>query len=353
MRIALYLPPHVDWFQSLIREISDHVDICGGLNDLQNYPNHRKVVVDNLVGTESGVRERILSYQKSADLVMILNSETPINIRQQCETFDFDNVELHITGKVNYDPKHMKIIRHENFFACVQMLYDRLKSNPLGELEPFSVKPFYFDALLGLEKPGRTWINEQIDTHCAGKIFKTYYKNRDLLATQDSKFFSWTPGVEIIDTPQATSSPIKYLGQETWISHVIPVEIYNQCAYTIISETYDDNTFSFFTEKTAKPIMAKRLFVMFAGAHYLRNLRSLGFKTFDNVIDESYDQEEDHERRYQMAFEQVMMLCRRDQAEVLNTIKPTIEHNYNLFHSHDWHQEYIQSLQNSLLGKLK
>lgn len=352
MRVALYLPPHVIWFHSLIREIENEIDICGGIHEFQNYPNHRKVVVDNLVGTESDIKNRISEYQKSADLVMVLNSETPVNIHQQCQGLDLDRVELHITGKVNYEPKHMKIFRHENFFACVQLLYARLTSNPLDVLTPHTPKPYYFDALLGLEKPGRTWLSDRIDEQCADKIYKTYYKNRDLLASMSDQHFSWTPGVEVIDTPYATSSTIRYLGVETWISHVIPVEIYDQCAYTLVTETYDENTFSFYTEKTTKPIMAKRLFVMFAGAYYLRNLRELGFKTFDGIIDESYDLEEDHDTRYKMAFDQVLYLCQQDQQTVLDAVKPIVEHNYNLFHSHDWLRDYQQSLQDSLLGKL-
>jgi hypothetical protein len=43
------------------------------------------------------------------------------------------------------------------------------------------------------------------------------------------------------------------------------------------------------TEKTAKPIWAKRLFVMFGTPGFLKKLHELGFKTFDHVIDESYD----------------------------------------------------------------
>lgn len=349
MRVALYIPPHVDWFSSITKDIEKSLILCGDINELSNYHDVKKIVVDNLVGTDSEVRTRILDYQKIADQVIILNSEVPINIVEQCQTFDFKNVVLCITGKVNYEPKHLKIVRHENFFACVQQLYSTLQYKPLTELDPYSVKPYFFDALLGLEKPQRTWISDQISVHCPDKIYKTYYRTREQLATKSSEFFNWPTGVEIIDTPYATSNDIRYFGEWTWISHVIPVDIYNQCAYSIISETYDDNSFSFYTEKTAKALLSQRLFVMFAGAEYLKNLRELGFKTFDGIIDESYDLEVDQTRRHQMAFDQVKALCNRDQAAVIALAKPIIEHNYNLFMSKDWMRDYRETLHSIIL----
>ena len=36
-------------------------------------------------------------------------------------------------------------------------------------------------------------------------------------------------------------------------------------------------------------IFAKRLFVLFAEPFYLKKLKALGYKTFDSIIDESYD----------------------------------------------------------------
>lgn len=340
MQVVLYIPPQVHWFHSIIGNQSKF-KTCGDISEFNNYPDHFRIIIDSLEGTDSDIRSRIIEYLPYTDKVIILNSETPINIVAHCRAFDHDKVELLITGKVNYEPKHMKIFRHENFFACVQMLYKRLNYEPLQRLQPFSIKPYYFDALLGLEKPFRNWINDQVDLHCSEKVFKTYYRSRDNLASLNPTYFAWTPEVEILNTPYATSNTISYHGEQTWLSHVIPVDIYNQCAYSIVSETYEDNTFSFYTEKTAKVLMARRLFIMFAGAGYLRNLKELGFKTFDDIIDESYDSEPDHDKRHTMAFEQVKKLCQMDQAAVLSAIEPTVNHNYNLLMSHDWHQEYL------------
>jgi hypothetical protein len=81
------------------------------------------------------------------------------------------------------------------------------------------------------------------------------------------------------------------------LSQVIPLSIYNQTAYSVVAETNYDNNYIFNTEKIVKPILARRLFLVVSGQHYLRNLRSLGFKTFDGIIDETYDTIADFEQR--------------------------------------------------------
>lgn len=62
---------------------------------------------------------------------------------------------------------------------------------------------------------------------------------------------------------------------------------YNESVFHIVSETSDYE--KFFTEKIWKPILAKQPFVVHGKSGYLRDLRSLGFETYGDFIDESYD----------------------------------------------------------------
>lgn len=91
----------------------------------------------------------------------------------------------------------------------------------------------------------------------------------------------------------------------------------------------------FFTEKTARPLMLKHPFVLTASVNSLRMLRSYGFQTFHPFIDESYDLEEDDDRRLDMIVAETERLCRftDDQwIEFQTNVKPIVEHNYrNLF----------------------
>ena len=87
---------------------------------------------------------------------------------------------------------------------------------------------------------------------------------------------------------------------------------------------------SFVTEKTAKPLLSKRLFVVFSGPNHLRGLKNLGFKTFDNVIDESYDNIDDRTQRLQAAWKTVEYLSTVDPVKLYQEVWPIIEHNHNL-----------------------
>jgi hypothetical protein len=118
-----------------------------------------------------------------------------------------------------------------------------------------------------------------------------------------------------------------YRGVPMLISQVVPFKIYQQSAFSVVCETSFDNSYSFPTEKISKPLLCCRMFIVIAGQYYLKNLRSLGFKTFNGIIDESYDDEPNNEKRWNMAMEQVKILCQQDQITILKLILPIVLHN--------------------------
>jgi hypothetical protein len=54
------------------------------------------------------------------------------------------------------------------------------------------------------------------------------------------------------------------------------------------------------TEKIFRPITGRRPFVVFGPIHFLNNLRGLGFRTYGECWDESYDQYQGQERWHRM-----------------------------------------------------
>jgi hypothetical protein len=219
----------------------------------------------------------------------------------------------------------------------------------LQQINYKSTKPRYFDALLGLERTHRNFVYHAIEkNHLQQKILTTYTKNTAKWLDQDNdsnfkKEFLHEPDIENFhDTITHSAIQVGYQGRTMALSVIVPIQIYNQTAYSIITETHADNRYSFFTEKIFKPMLAHRLFVVFSGFKYLENLRSLGFQTFDNVIDESYDQIVNDEQRWAAAFEQVKRLCDMNQAEVLEKISARVEHNYNLVLDEQWRSSHLQ-----------
>jgi hypothetical protein len=88
-------------------------------------------------------------------------------------------------------------------------------------------------------------------------------------------------------------------------------EWYTDTYFHIISETsfYGpiDNS-PFFSEKTYRPIINLQPFIMIGDFGSLQQLRNLGFKTFSQYIDESYDLEPDYLTRMQLIQKEILKL---------------------------------------------
>lgn len=94
------------------------------------------------------------------------------------------------------------------------------------------------------------------------------------------------------------------------IEHVLPINSvdshasadfdlndYTQTDIEIVLETLFEDTRWHLTEKSLRPIACGKPFVLAATPGSLNYLKSYGFKTFDTVWDESYDQIQDHHLR--------------------------------------------------------
>lgn len=65
--------------------------------------------------------------------------------------------------------------------------------------------------------------------------------------------------------------------------------VYNDCAVEIVCETNIKPGSRFITEKTFRPLMYGRLFMVVGSPGYENYLKSLGFDIFDDIIDKTYD----------------------------------------------------------------
>jgi len=215
--------------------------------------------------------------------------------------------------------------------------------NLLSQLIPtqHKITTKLFDVLLGLQKSHRDYAYNWINSckWLEQKTFMTYYGvDHDFVPGYHSK-------MSPIDI-KWSSENITVNNVATWRSQVLPVDIYNQTFYTLVCETdAETKTHSFFTEKIAKPMLARRPFVVLANQYYLRRLRQLGFKTFDGVVDESYDTTADHVTRWSMALEQMKLLTDQDPNKIYAGVADTLDHNQHLIQS-DWQHKLTQQILN-------
>jgi len=199
-------------------------------------------------------------------------------------------------------------------------------------------KPFKFNALLGTRRPHRDYI--MLAMAESGLLEQNIVTYRDVFLGditnfQTKEFQSKFPNTKLL---HPYVSPLL---QPSWevaehinhqISFIDPVEIHLRTWYSIVAETNGLGPNFFLTEKTMKQLWAKRVFVMFGNSGFLHNLRKLGFETFGDVIDESYDIDEHYNRdwkRFEKAFEQVKFLDAQDPIAVYKKLSPVLEHNHH------------------------
>ena len=87
---------------------------------------------------------------------------------------------------------------------------------------------------------------------------------------------------------------------------------------SVILETVFDGSTIHLTEKTLRTIACGHPFILVAGPGSLEYLRSYGFRTFDSIIDESYDQEIDPMRRLEKICAEMTKLKNLGQTELQN-----------------------------------
>jgi len=106
---------------------------------------------------------------------------------------------------------------------------------------------------------------------------------------------------------------------------------YNDTVCSIVSETNDNDTDVFMTEKIWKPIIAQQVFVVHGNHLYLQKLRELGFKTFGSYFNESYDLERDRDKK----IDSIVSLCKHlktvDWQDIYRQTTALRQHNYDTF----------------------
>lgn len=98
----------------------------------------------------------------------------------------------------------------------------------------------------------------------------------------------------------------------------------------IISETRFNSPFNYISEKSLKPIQARRPFIMLGPAGNLKMMQDFGFQTFDRWWDESYDSEPNPNKRFEMVYEIVKRILSKDSEQLkyqLKEMEPVLKHN--------------------------
>lgn len=263
----------------------------------------------------------------------------------------FSNLLIVTPSQHNFGKNHYPWVLWHHWLQDAVLVYNHpTMKNYINTFDTKKVKPQLFDVLLGGERYYRTllhnWIEE--DIALSSQTVMTYYGGK---TTRPS---------EILEPGMILPVPVKHFAVECNFHDVVtraglipPLSVYQQTAYSIVTETNAQHNYVFFTEKIARVMVCRRLFIVLSSYKYLHYLRESGFKTFNNIINESYDLEVDDVRRWRMAFEQMQQLAKMDQRWVLEQIQPIVEHNLQVLMNTDWNQQMTHNVNQIVDARLQ
>ena len=162
----------------------------------------------------------------------------------------------------------------------------------------------------------------------------------------------------IVNTISKMELPKLFPNEETqrmsscWLDQI---ELTTESLIYHVSETVYFGRRQHLTEKTFKPIAMGMPFVLTAPAHSLEYLKSYGFKTFDSIWDESYDQEENdlvRAKRVVYLLKKIDQQSLEQRQKMFEQCMPIIEHNWNHFYNGGFEQVLWVEL-NDMLSNLK
>lgn len=314
--------------------------------------------------------------------IVVVNDFFHNNHNRTQEDLSWADLIIHVTTEILLGPwnKYEKLIRekfnNKNFISVCNGYVD-MDTHPTNQVyrdtQSFFTRIAYyctaemikkttvehkkklFDVLLG-KNDGRKnkLFNFFRENNMLANSFINFYNER-MIENRCTRFQIYrSPELDdyedngLISTTLLSATYVEGLENGISMSHSIPKKIYENSWYSVIAETNSGTTF--ITEKTTKCLLAGRIFVMFAEQHTLKKLKEYGYKTFDKLIDESYDNEANEDRRFEMAFEQVIKLSNLKHHLSYEIMHDTLVHNQQLCLNHE---KRLMNLRNFLNMHIK
>jgi hypothetical protein len=140
----------------------------------------------------------------------------------------------------------------------------------------------------------------------------------------------------ISSLPLLLSDTYKDITHLQWDGGAVDAEImgwYNTIFVDIVCEKMITGQTFFPTEKTARPLATGTPFLIMGAPNYIKNLRRLGFRSFGQFWDESYDHQQGVQRveSIQRITDHLAKLDHEQLKDMYQQMRPVLEHNYNVY----------------------
>ena len=126
---------------------------------------------------------------------------------------------------------------------------------------------------------------------------------------------------------------------------------YQKTGIEVVLETLFDDSRLHLTEKILRPIACGQPFILAATQGSLAYLRDYGFKTFDGLIDETYDTIQDPLDRLKAIVAEMHRIAKlpdKEKTKLYSDLQAIAQQNKQLFFSSAWQQSIINEYQNNI-----
>ena len=285
-------------------------------------------------------------FGNSAEGAWTLESQ----LKQLCVDDLVREGKILVIGGADISPEY-KILTHEHFLPRILDYEENIQAQQhTNEIFTKTDKPYKFLFLNGRARPHRKYLYEQFKR--TGALEHSLWTMLDSKPTIVRHFNMVEDHINIMATPSALRRlPDQYevpryrepifgpiildncflkqeLFRREWGDIYLTPEPYVDTYFSLVTETIcAESSYSFRTEKTAKPLAIGHPFIIASNAGFYRDLHNLGFKTFGHVIDESFDQIEYHQDRMNRIVDIVTDLCKQDLASFLKECYTVCKYN--------------------------
>ena len=169
-------------------------------------------------------------------------------------------------------------------------------------------KPCLLTTIAG-HGPERELIKNVLIDNLEKEDFVFRYNSQDFGRSIDAIDIADTSNSDFVNVHQAFEKRFIHIQKQPGYVYwkLVSMAAHNMSYFNLVLESDVTRSVFFLTEKTVKPLLIGQPFVIHGSLGFLQHLKNLGFSTFGDLWDESYDQEPDYKKRAEM----VAQLCIR------------------------------------------
>lgn len=274
-----------------------------------------------------------------------------------CSTYGYDPARISIrTANLLEQHDRYRVVTQPSYWYEIQQIQHWLAEHPVTA---GGVPRYHFGCFVSRSTWARLWISAYLDRHHASRTVQTYHYDRhrenyngnghvglddlfrfdcDIIPTCAEFLVTCPRTIDLDFLKQFDTTGSLFQHTNSYYPIQVPANLnllqyYPDIFVDIVTEPNVSGRNFLVTEKLWRCIVARRPFMVLAANDYLWHLTRLGFRTFGQYWDESYDGQ-NHQTRIQAMLSVIDSLALHPLAELqdmLHDMQEILEHNYQTF----------------------